>query len=270
LAFKHFQAALQKEPRFEPVGSAINSVGTVTLVRRKKFRDDAILLMEFILRSLLAIFAMTIVAVEGSADVLVFGGTGRLGAPIVGLLVEAGHPVTVFARPTSDRGRLGGFDVAYVTGDLLDADSVVSAVQGKRFRFVIDASARRGSEDSFYDTAMQNILRALENSEVHQFILHGSVGAGDNRRQFPDMDFTRMDKVMIAKGKAEDLLRASGIGYTIIRNGRILPDGTPATGTARLTDDVAVMGTVTRLDLAALTMQCLNNPDCMNKTFHAE
>jgi hypothetical protein len=46
-------------------------------------------------------------------------------------------------------------------------------------------------------------------------------------------------------------------------------DGTPATGTAQLTEDVAVMGTITRADLAVLTMECLDNPDCMNRTFHA-
>ncbi|MGI9307925.1 MAG: NAD(P)H-binding protein, partial [Gammaproteobacteria bacterium] len=72
------------------------------------------------------------------------------------------------------------------------------------------------------------------------------------------------------KGQAEALLKASGMGYTIIRNGRVRPDGTPATGTARLTEDDTVLATVTRLDLAALTMECLDNPDCMNKTFHAE
>jgi uncharacterized protein YbjT (DUF2867 family) len=116
---------------------------------------------------------------------------------------------------------------------------------------------------------MRNILEALVDSKTRQFILHGSVGAGDNMKQFPAIGFERMRDVMIAKGEAEALLKASGTGYTIIRNGRIMPDGTPATGTARLTDDVMVLGTVTRLDLAALTMQCLDNPDCMNKTFHA-
>ena len=41
-------------------------------------------------------------------NALVFGGNGRLGAPIVRGLVEDGHPVTVFVRATSDLSRLDG------------------------------------------------------------------------------------------------------------------------------------------------------------------
>jgi uncharacterized protein YbjT (DUF2867 family) len=226
--------------------------------------------MEMILKCMLALFAVTAVAqIDDSSDVLVFGGTGRLGAPIVRLLVEAGYTVTVFARPTSNRDRLAGLDVAFVTGDLMDTDSVVAAIDGKSFRFVIDASARGPSRDRFYDTAMRNILKAVDAGRVRQFILHGSVGAGDNMKLFPSVGFERMRDVMMAKGEAEALLKDSGIGYTIIRNGMVLPDGTPATGHARLTGDDSILDAVTRLDLAALTMQCLDNQGCMNKIYHA-
>ena len=222
------------------------------------------------LKCMLAMFAVTAVAeTHDNAAVLVFGGTGRLGAPIVRLLVDAGYPVTVFARPTSDRGLLAGLDVTYVLGDLMDADSVDQAVQGMHFRFVIDASARDSSHESFYDTAMKNMLHAVSASHVHQFILHGSIGAGDNMQNFPNFGFERMSDLMSAKGQAETLLKTSGIGYTIIRNGMIDVDGTPATGTARLTEDEKAIGRVTRPDLAALTLQCLDKTECMNKTFHA-
>jgi uncharacterized protein YbjT (DUF2867 family) len=226
--------------------------------------------MQLFFNILLLLLATTAVAEQHANDeALVFGGTGRLGAPIVQLLVDAGYPVTVFARPTSNRERLTGLDVRYVTGDLMDAASIVAAIDGQAFAYVIDASARGASRDPFYDTAMRNILNALTVDEVRQFVLHGSVGAGDNMQKFPDVGFERMRGVMIAKGEAEALLRASGIPYTIIRNGFVRPDGTPATGTASLTEDDSELDAVTRLDLAALTMQCLNNEACMNKTFHA-
>ena len=116
---------------------------------------------------------------------------------------------------------------------------------------------------------MRNILAALADSDARQFILHGSVGAGDNMQKFPDVGFERMRAVMAAKGEAEDMLKASGIPYTIIRNGLVKPDGTPATGSARLSADDTRLSAVTRLDLAALTMQCLDNEACIGKTFHA-
>ena len=221
----------------------------------------------WVLPMVLIAFSSPGAADEGGA--LVFGGTGRLGAPIARLLVEAGHPVTVFARPTSDRARLDGLDVDFITGDLLDGESVAAAVNGRTFRFVIDASGKGRSPERFYDTAMRNILAALAGSNVHQFILHGSVGAGDNVKNCPDIPVGRMMDTLKAKGEAEDQLKASGITYTIIRNGRVLQDGTPGTGTAELTTDDTVMASITRLDLADLTMQCLDNPECFDKTFHA-
>ena len=48
--------------------------------------------------------------------VLVFGGTGQLGSAVVRELVAAGHPVTVFVRPASDRSRLEGLKLDYVSG----------------------------------------------------------------------------------------------------------------------------------------------------------
>ncbi len=225
--------------------------------------------MRYLAAIMLSLSVTSTAMASDEDNVLVFGGTGRLGAPIVRLLVEAGHPVAVFARPTSDRARLAGLEVHYLIGDLMDRDGVVAAVDGRSFAYVIDASARGPSRDAFYDTAMTHILAAIEHSGVRQFILHGSVGAGDNMQKFPGVGFERMRAVMDAKGEAEDMLRASGIPHTIIRNGLVRPDGTPATGTARLTEDDTVLDAVTRLDLATLTMQCLANPDCIGKTFHA-
>jgi len=204
-----------------------------------------------------------------SGDVLVFGGAGRLGAPIVRLLIAAGYSVTVFARSTSDRSRLAELDISFLIGDLMESDSVVNAVCGRQFRVVIDASSRGSSRDLFYATAMRNILKAVANSHVEQFILLGSVGAGDNLKRFPDAGFERMRDMMQAKGEAELLLKAGGVRYTIIRSGIIRRDGTPATGSAHLTEDDTALGTVTRLDLAVLTLECVENQQCINKIFHA-
>jgi len=206
---------------------------------------------------------------ETPHNILVLGGTGRLGAEIVASLTTAGHPVTVFARPNSDRSRLKDLSVNYIVGDLLDGSGVLAELNGEKFDYVIDASARGPSNDPFYSDVMKNILTALQVREVQQFILHGSIGAGNSADVFTAAMYKRMRKVMQAKTEAENLLIQSGIPYTIIRNGVIKLDGTAATGTAVLTEDATKMGTVTRPDLATLTMQCLGVENCLNKTFHA-
>ena len=69
------------------------------------------------IKASLVLALMTFGSANAGAEVLVFGGTGRLGAPIVKLLIERGYSVTVFARMSSDRFRLADSDVTYITGD---------------------------------------------------------------------------------------------------------------------------------------------------------
>jgi len=201
--------------------------------------------------------------------VLVLGGTGRLGAEIIARLDPDSFDITVLARPTSSRERLSGLSVDYVTGDLLERESLQTALAERRFEYVIDASARRNHPGKFYAIAMQNLLAALRDTGVQQFILHGSIGAGESASVFSADMYARMRGVMQDKTAAETLLQASGIPFTIIRNGIIKPEGTPATGSARLTDDTATMGAVTRPDLAELTLECLGVERCLNTTLHA-
>ena len=218
---------------------------------------------------LLLLFAASSSHAGSDNPVLVFGGTGQLGSAVVRELVAAGYPVTVFARPASDRTRLAGIKVSYVTGDILDAAQVRAAFDGRNFRTVVDATARGAADDEFYPTAMANIIAGARTGGVRQIILHGSVGAGENIEQFPQANFGRMRSTLAAKGRAERLLIDSGIGYTIIRNGILLPVDLPPTRTARLSADQRLMRKVRRADLGLLTVLCVGNPDYMNGIWHA-
>lgn len=62
-------------------------------------------------------------------DILVTGGTGFVGSHLCRRLVEAGHRVTVFHRPSSDMSVLRGVDVRESIGDLSEEPSVKRAVR---------------------------------------------------------------------------------------------------------------------------------------------
>lgn len=203
-------------------------------------------------------------------SVLVFGGTGRLGAAIVQDLVKDGHQVAVFARPTSDRSRLKGLKVAYLQGDLGKPDDVTAAIESGKFTVLIDAAARRTGDNSYsHAVTMPRIVQAARASGAKQIIFLSSVGAGDNIKLFPKIDWTEYLPLLKERGAAERALISSGVPYTIIRTGAVLLESVPSTGKARFTEDQSTIGAITRPDLAVLTADCVGKAACFNKIYHA-
>jgi uncharacterized protein YbjT (DUF2867 family) len=219
-----------------------------------------------------ALTAAAPLATAAGDGVLVFGATGQLGARIVNSLADSGEQVTVFVRPSSDRGRLSGLDVTYAVGDMMNEADIAAAFNGKHYRVVVNAVRAPTEQKDFYEITSRYVAKYAKFSGVQQIIHHGAVGAGENMALHPDVPW---DRVPGLRARMEDHARAernflnSGITTTVIRNARVWPDETPASGRAELTEDQSVMTPITRVDLAAMTMQCLDNPDCGNKIYHA-
>lgn len=226
------------------------------------------------LMTLAIVFASSLAPVFADG-ILVFGGTGQLGAYHVQLLAKQGETVTVFHRPTSSFKRLDGFEYSRVSGDLLDQDTVVAAMTQVKPSVVIDASARRGerlrAEDPFYAEVMSNIVKAaIAADSVKQIIIHSSVGVRASAEPLQrEHGYNTDSPNMRDKGEAEVLLEQSGLPYTIIRNGLLEFEPVAATGNGRLTEDEAVFGRITRADLAGLTLTCIDNENCLGKILHA-
>jgi cytochrome c55X len=212
-----------------------------------------------------------VLAAPAAGDVLVFGGTGQLGARIVRLLLDADEKVTVFARSTSDRSRLDGLEVDYAVGDMLNERDVAAAFASGDIRVVVIAVRAPLSEAGFYATISRNVAAHAKAAGVGQIIYHGAVGAGDNMAQHPDVPWASVPGLvdrMEDQGAAEAIFLASGVATTIIRNSRVWPDEAPGTGEAVLTEDHGTLTPMTRADLARLTMQCLDNANCTDKVYH--
>ena len=210
-------------------------------------------------------------AAEG--PVIVFGGTGRLGAPIIKLLVAAGEEVTVFVRKDSTRERLAGLNVGYAVGDLTDDASIASAFDRRPYRIAIDAAAQRGESskiDKFYEVTTRSIVTHAKRTGVQHLVHHGSIGAGKNLAEVPFLKGYAGTPGLIDKGHAETVIVESGLPFTIIRNGWIPMDPQPPpTERATLTLDTTTFSGVTRDDLAILTLDVIGNPARRNKIYHA-
>lgn len=210
-------------------------------------------------------------AAPRGSQVLVIGGTGQLGAEIIRQLAMDGYRITVFARAGSDRSRLKGQPVEYIVGDLMNAQDVESAVRARRWRAVVIAARVEDADVHFYEKMLKPLTGVAKRAGVGQILHHGAVGAGQNAAKFTTLGWEKVPGLLerlADQGVGEDLIRASGVRYTIIRNARIYPDGTPSTGRAELTEDDSVITPMTRADLALFTRRCLGNRACYGKTYH--
>ena len=222
------------------------------------------------LRQLALGLALLLPLSASAAEVLVFGGTGQLGAEVARALHRAGHTVTVFHREGSGLERLQGVPVKFVTGDATREADVRAAFTARRYEVAVNALGKRsGDPAAFYETTQRAITAGAKAGGVRQVILHSSVGAGESRAIYPEARWPQMAEVLTAKDVAERELMASGVPYTIIRNAVLRNDAPGATERAELTTDQRRFGAVTRSGLGRLTADCALKADCLGRIFHA-
>ena len=141
--------------------------------------------------------------------ILVAGGTGHLGRPLVKLLTARGMDVRILRRNPARAQALAPQGVEIVAGDASVESSLTAALEG--VETVISAMSGFGPGGAGPRNVdlegNLNLIEAAVASGVRQFILISIHGAGAAH----PMDLYR------AKFAAEGRLRASGLEWTIIR-----------------------------------------------------
>lgn len=202
-----------------------------------------------------------------AAHVLIFGATKNTGLEAAKILVARGDDVTAFVRASSDVAALKALGVPLVVGDALDAASVNAAFSENTYDAVvstISGSVRNTDVDSQGNI---NVFKAAESSGVKRVIFVTAIGAGGTEGVLAEGARRFLKPVIDAKTEAENDLRSRDLEWTILRPGQ-LPDG-EATGTGLLSEDQTMMGRITRGELAALIVKCIDDPATINKVYHA-
>jgi len=111
---------------------------------------------------------------------LVTGATGFLGSHVARALLERGEDVRVLARPSSDVRALDGLQAERVTGDLRDAASLESALEGVTRIYHVAADYRLWARDprEIYEsnvTGTRNLLEAARRAGVEKFVFTSTV-----------------------------------------------------------------------------------------------
>lgn len=162
--------------------------------------------------------------------IVVIGGTGLIGSKLVALLRQRGHEVLA-ASPNSGVNTLTG-------------EGLAEALAGAQV--VVDVANSPSFEDvpvmKFFETSGRTLLAAEAKAGVRHHIALSIVGAD----RLPESGYMR------AKVAQENLIKASGIPYTILRSTQFMEFG------GRIADE-ASDGNLVRVPAAALIQPILSD-----------
>ena len=155
---------------------------------------------------------------EKIANVLLTGGTGRLGKKLIQAINTLDFSLDVLTRVSVPAPNTG---VGYVTADLTDRTSLTGALN-RNYDVVVHCASNPRESESVDVNGTQNLLRALGGRNVKNFIYLSIVGVDKTDYRYYQ-----------SKMKAEESIAASGIPYSILRvtqfhdfvRERILADG---------------------------------------------
>jgi nucleoside-diphosphate-sugar epimerase len=194
--------------------------------------------------------------------VAIAGGHGKIALRLTRLLSDRGDEVISLIRNpdhSTDVEAVGGKPVIC---DLERAgvDEMAEAIRGAD-AVVFAAGAGPGSgserkETMDYGGAVK-LIEAARVAGVARYLMVSSRGAN------PDQDGDDTFSVYLrAKGRADEALKESGLGYVIVRPGMLTDD--LGTGHVQVGDR---RGQISRDDVAAVLAFMVSNPDCSGWTF---
>lgn len=182
-------------------------------------------------------------------NITILGANGKTGTLLVEQALAAGHEVTALVRRVG--AAVNRPHLSVVRGDATDADAVAAASQGADV--VISALGQGSKKSSLMTDAVTAVIAASKASGFKRFILlsgvmvkPGRLGPASRLMRTPARD------MFADKARSEDLLRASGLDWTIVypplltsrplgSGLRILPD----------TEKISLRHTAGRADIAA-------------------
>lgn len=192
------------------------------------------------------------------AKILVIGASRGVGLETVKCALAAGHAVRAFARqaasiaidaPLLEKVDGDALDKAAVTAALAGVDAVIQSLGAPK------SAASMFAGTTLFSRATRILLDAMQAGGPRRLVTVTGFGAGDSRGHggflydavmFPLV----LKRVYDDKDVQEQMIRASGLEWTIVRPG--LLTGGPATGRARVLVDPKDWrtGSVSRADVA--------------------
>jgi NADH dehydrogenase len=150
--------------------------------------------------------------------ILVTGGTGFVGRHLIGTMRKQGLPVRALVRHPDRAKELRDLDAELVAGDVADKQSLERACAGIERVIHLVGIIQEAPGVTFQDVHVEgtrNVLDAAKRSGVRHFFYQSALGTRPAARS----------EYHKTKWQAEELVRASGMAYTILRPSLIYGPG---------------------------------------------
>lgn len=197
------------------------------------------------------------------------GASRGVGREIANYLTAQQIKIKALLRKPDAAADLEALGVQVVFGDALNVSDVERAMlTDEPIDTVISTIGGVPDEATRADyPGNKNLIDAAVKAGVQKFILVTSIGTGNSVGALSPQVLAVLQNVLIDKDKAEQHLINSGLTYTIIRPGGLKSE--PATGSAVLTEDISIVGSIHRADVAQLVVRALNSERANNKVLSA-
>lgn len=196
--------------------------------------------------------------------VIVFGASGRTGVLVVEQLLKAKHSVVGTIRNPKHMVELvkRGAEVAMIDLDTSEFDAIVFAMKGAD-AVVFAAGSAAGETSELDRKGTLRTVRAAEKAGVKRYVSISSIGAstGLSTRSMSD----EMKDYYKQKRAAGKHITGSSLDWTIIEPGE-LTDGA-LTGKVKLSEDAIDEDSISRADVAAMVVACLEEPRTIGHVF---
>jgi uncharacterized protein YbjT (DUF2867 family) len=204
--------------------------------------------------------------------IVVAGASGRAGSYLTPRLKEEGLRFRALTRDAAEaRKRLGSDSqgVEWVEADVRDPAQVARALAGADYVVSVVGSREMSGPNSaeFVDYAgVKNLVDAARKEKVRHFVLLSAIGASD-----PQSAANKLFKGALQwRFKGEEYLRASGLGYTIVRPAGLTNGAAGEQGVKLYQGDdwkQHLRKTISRDDLALVLIESMRDPRARDATF---
>ena len=201
-----------------------------------------------------------------TVDVVIAGGHGQIALRLARVLSARGDRVRGLIRNPdhADDVRAAGAEPVVCDLEAAEADAVADAISGAD-ALVFAAGAGPGSGAERKSTmdhgGASKMIAAAQQTGTNRYVMISSMGAGNPP---PPGQGDVFGEYLRAKAAADADLAASGLGFTIVRPGRLTNDS----GAGRVDAASSVpRGSIPRDDVAAVIVAVLDEPRATGITF---